>query len=123
MTNYLDNMKYAIQLRDSGTVIDYCDTKEQAEYWLKAGNVCLIEIKRASCIKVEYTELSGPYGALLPCVRNLIKWMQREVRIWGPDVREIKDYFRHCSLYVNGIDKSQWLWKQIEGLNIKTIYV
>jgi hypothetical protein len=135
MTNYLDDMKYAIQLRDSGTVIDYCDTVEQANYWLKAGNVYLVETKKASCIKIEYTELSGPwgyghqeesfatYGALLPCVRNLIKWIQREVRIWGPDVRDIKDYFRHCSLYVNGIDKSQWLWKQIEGLNIKTIYV
>lgn len=128
-------MKYAIQLKESGQVIDYCETKEQAEYWLNNHPVELVEISKASEIFVQYTELSGPwgyghqeesfatYGALLPCVRNLIKWMQREVRIWGPDVRDIKDYFRHCHLYVNGVNKSQWLWKQIEGLNIKTIYV
>lgn len=134
MTNYLDNMKYAIQLKDSGTVIDYCDTEEQAEYWLKAGNVYLVETKKASCVKIEYTELSGPwgyghqeesfatYGALLPCVSNLTKWIQREVRIWGPDIRDIKDYFKHCSLYINGENKTQWLLNQIDKIDRNTIF-
>lgn len=127
-------MKYAIQLKESGQLIDYCDTNEQAKFFLDNYPVELIEIDKASKIKVVYTELSGPwgyghqetsfttYGGLSHCITNLYKWMQSTARTFGPDAREVRDYFRHCRLYVNGDDKSQWLFSQIDKIDIKTIY-
>ena len=127
--------KYAVQLKSNGQVIDYCNTKEQADYWLKEHNTYLVDTTKSSYVKVIYTELGGPwgyghqeesfatYGALLPCVRNLIKWIQEEARCFGPDARDIRDYFRGCSLLVNGINKTPWLLSQIDKISIKTIYV
>ena len=129
--------KYAIQHKVSGQLVDYCDTEEQAAYWLnmKEDNLEVVEIANSSKILVEYTELGGPwgyghqepsfetYGSLLKCIRNLYKWMQGSARVFGPDARDIKDFFLHCKLYINGEDNSEWLWKQIEKLNLKTIYV
>ena len=135
MTNYLDNMKYAIQFKENGQVIDYCDTEEQAANWLNKYPVELVEISKASKISVQYTELSGPwgyghqeesfitYGGLTRCIINLYKWIQREARVWGPDARDIRDYFRHCSLSINGKDNTPWLIKQLDKLSIKEIYV
>ena len=135
MTNYLDNMKYAIQLKDSGTVIDYCDTMEQAQYWLAHYPVEVVDTTKTSKIVVNYTELGGPwgyghqeesfatYGGLRRCIINLYKWIQDTARTFGPDVRDIHDFFRHCSLMVNDTDKTQWLLSQIDKLSIKEIYV
>lgn len=126
--------KYAIQFKDSGQVIDYCNTEEQAEYWLKNHPVELIECSKASKLSVCYTELSGPwgyghqeesfatFGGIKRCIINLYKWMQSEASVWGPDVRDIRDYFRHCSITINGQDKTQWLLNQIDKLSIKEIY-
>jgi len=128
-------MKYKYAILHNGQVIDYCNTPEQAEHWLSEPNTEMVEIAKASKVRVEYTELSGPwgyghqeesfatYGALLPCIRRLIKWMQSTARTFGPDPREIKDFFRHCRLYVNGKDKSEWLWEQMNKLDLKTLYV
>lgn len=127
-------MKYAIQLKESGQLIDYCETKEQAQKLLDSYPVELIEIAKASKIKVVYTELSGPwgyghqedsfttYGGLKRCIVNLTKWMQSTARTFGPDAREVRDFFRNCRLYVNDMDKSQWLFSQIDKIDIKTIY-
>lgn len=122
-------MRYAVQNRNSGQLIDYCETREQALCWLTSYPVELVEIAKASKVVVEYTELSGPwghqeesfitYGGLLPCIRRLIKWMQSIASTFGPDPREIRDFFRHCRLYINGEDKSEWLWKQ----DLKALYV
>lgn len=125
--------KYAVLL--NGQVIDYCDTPAQASYWMSKGSVELVEIAKASKIIVQYTELGGPwgyghqeesfatYGALLPCIRRLIKWMQSTARTFGPDPREIRDFFKNCRLYINGENKSEWLWEQINKLDLKTLYV
>lgn len=125
---------YAIQNKNSGQLIDYCN-REQAIKWLASYPVEAVEIEKASKVAVEYTELSGPwgyghqeesfctYGALLLCIRRLIKWMQGIASTFGPDAREIKDFFRHCRLYVNGEDKSEWLFEQANKLDIKTLYV
>lgn len=125
---------YAIQSKHSGQLIDYCETKEQVRNWLNSYPVEVVEIEHASKITVEYTELSGPwgyghqeesfctYGALLPCIRRLIAWMQSIASTFGPDAREIKDFFRHCRLYINGNDKSEWLWNQMNKLDLKTLY-
>lgn len=127
-------MKYAIQLKSNGRVIDYCETKEQADYWLKNYSVDLIDTTKVSKISVWYTELSGPwgyghqeesfatYGGLKRCIINLYKWMQNEASIWGPDARDIKDYFKHCSLTINNVDKTKWLLNQIDMINRNTIF-
>lgn len=123
-------MKYAIQLKSSGQVIDYCETKEQADFWLKNYPVELVDTTKVSKVTVWYTELSGPwgyghqeesfatYGGLKRCIINLYKWIQSEVSIWGPDF----DYFRHCSLTVNNVDKTQWLLNQIDKIDRNIIF-
>ncbi len=128
-------MTYAIQNARSGQLIDYCETKEQVLHWLVSFPVEAVEIEKASKVAVEYTELSGPYGyghqeesfctygGLLLCIRRLIVWMKDIARTFGPDTREIKDFFRHCRLYVNGEDKSEWIWRQSDKLDLKTLYV
>lgn len=126
-------MKYAIQ-HSSGQLIDYCDTIEQAQWFINKG--CeLVEIAHASKVLVEYTELGGPwgyghqepsfetYGSIKRCISNLYKWMQNTASVFGSDARDIRDFFRHCSLYINGKDKTQWLLNQIDKLNMKEIYV
>lgn len=125
--------KYAVLL--NGRVIDYCDTPAQASYWMSEGPIELVEIAKASKVVVQYTELSGPwgyghqeesfatYGGLLSCVRRLYTWIQEQARFWGPDPREIRDFFKYCRLYINNEDKSEWLWKQIDKLDLKALYV
>ena len=127
--------RYAVQNRNSGQLIDYCETKEQALNWITSYPVEVVEIEKASKVAVEYTELSGPwgyghqeesfitYGGLLPCIRRLIKWMQSIASTFGPDPREIRDFFKYCRLYINGEDKSEWLFKQVSKLDMKTLYV
>ena len=123
-------MKYAIQLKSSGQVIDYCETKEQADFWLKNYPVELVDTTKVSKVTVWYTELSGhwgyghqeesfaTYGGLKRCIINLYKWIQSEVSIWGPDF----EYFRHCSLTVNNVDKTQWLLNQIDKIDRNIIF-
>ena len=127
--------RYAVQNIHSGQLIVYCDNKEQALNWLASYPVEVIEIEKASKVSVQYTELSGPwgyghqeesfctYGGLLLCIRRLISWMQDIAHTFGPDAREIKDFFRHCRLYVNGEDKSSWLFEQANKLDLKALYV
>ena len=127
-------MKYRYAIQYKGQVIDYCNTIEEAKYWMKQHKVELVEIANASKIKVVYTELGGPwgyghqeesfatYGGLKRCIINLYKWMQKEASVWGPDTRDIKDYFRHCSLTVNGKDKTEWLLSQIDKIDRNIIF-
>ena len=129
-------MKYAILSKSNGQLIGYCESIEQADWFLNQPNVFeLVEISNASKVEVIYTELGGPngyghqepsfttYGGLLPCVRRLISWMQEEARVWGPDPRDIRDYFKNCRLYVNGEDKFDWWYNQYQKLDLKSLYV
>ena len=127
-------MKYAIQFKNNGQVIDYCDTIEQAQYWLKKHDVELVDTTKTSKLSVTYTELGGPwgyghqeesfatYGGLKRCIINLYKWMQSEACVWGPDVRDIKNCFRHCSLYINNKNKTQWLLNQVDKIDRNIIF-
>ena len=127
-------MKYAILLKTSGELLDYCDTEEQAQYFLTHYPVELVDTDKSSKLEVVYTELGGPwgygcsspefttYGGLKRCIINLYKWIQRCARIFGPDARDVRDFLRHCSLYINGENKTQWLSKQTEKLDIHTIF-
>lgn len=129
------NFKYVIQHTKSGQVIDYCETLEQAESWKKECSCEVIEIKNASCVKVIYTEVGGPwgyghqeesfatYGGIKPCISHLCAWMQESARTFGPDWREVRDFFNYCRLYVNGEDKSDWFFKQVAKIKPKTLFV
>ena len=129
-------MRYAIQHKHSGQLIDYCDTKEQVQKWLNSYHMIeAVDIDHASKLSVQYTELGGPwgyghqedsfitYGGLKRCVINLTKWMQSIARTFGPDARDVRDFFRHCRLYINGEDKSSWLFSQIDKIDTKTLYI
>ena len=128
-------MKYAIIIKSSGQLVDYCDSPEQAKWFLNQENFELVNIANASKVEVIYTELGGPngyghqepsfttYGALLPCIKRLINWMKNEARIWGPDPRDIRDYFKNCRLYVNGEDKFEWFYQQCQKLDLKALYI
>lgn len=129
-------MKYAIILKSNGQLVDFCESIEQAKWFTNQPDQFeLVDTTKSSKIEVIYTELGGPwgyghqessfitYGGLLPCVRRLIKWMQEEARCWGPDPRDIKDYFKNCRLYVNGEDKFEWFYNQYNKIDLKSLYV
>lgn len=127
-------MKYAIQHIGSGQLIDYCDTKEQASYFINRGDCELVEIAKAAKVSVVYTEIYQmdyghqeesflTYGALRPCLSKLINWIKRTCRTFGPTIQDIRDFFRHCRLYVNGIDYTKWLEKQVSKLDKNVVYV
>ena len=126
---------YAVQLSKNGQLIDLYENREDAE---KASQYIhakfdIIDTTNASKVKVVYTELGGPwgyghqepsfttYGGIKRCIINLYKWMKEEASFWGPDYREIKAYFRNCSLYVNGENKTDWFLKQVDQINKKII--
>ena len=128
-------MEYAV-LHKNGQLIDCYPSLEQAKRVLALyPDLELVDTSKATKLTVTYTELGGPwgyghqepsfitYGPLKKCISNLIKWMQETARVFGPDARDIRDYFRHCSLYVAGQDKTKWLMKQVDGINMKTMYV
>lgn len=125
---------YAIQRIDNGEVLDYCEFPEQAKFWLEMSNPRFELVPTSlSRITVTYTELGGPhgyghqeeafatYGGITRCIINLYKWAQREASFWGPDARDIKDYFRKCSVIVNGENRTEWFLSQVE--KIQGLYV
>lgn len=129
-------MKYAILSKSNGQLMDYCESIEQADWFVNQSDKFeLVDTTHSSKIEVIYTELGGPngyghqepsfttYGGLLPCIRRLYKWMQEEARIWGPDPRDIRDYFKNCRLYVNGEDKFDWWYNQYQKLDLKSLYI
>lgn len=129
-------MKYAILSKSNGQLIDFCESIEQANWFVNQPDKFeLVDTTHSSKIEVIYTELGGPngyghqepsfttYGGLLPCIRRLISWMQREARVWGPDPRDVRDYFKNCRLYVNGEDKFEWFYNQYQKLDLKSLYI
>ena len=109
-------MCYSIQRIDDGTHIMYRDTIEEAQDFLKKYPDYEAVPTNTSCIVVQYTELGGPwgyghqeesfrtYGGIIRCHINLRKWVNEIIRTFGPDYRDIQDFFRHCSVEVNGKD-------------------
>lgn len=107
---------YSVQRRDNGVHIMYVNTIEEANKFLQKYPEYEAVPTNTSCIVVRYTELGGPwgyghqeesfrtYGGIIRCHINLRKWVNGTIRLFGPDYREIKDFFRHCSVEVNGKD-------------------
>lgn len=130
--------RYAVQRKDNGQVVDKCEEKEQAKWWLETypNEVELIDTKDLSCVYVTYTELGGPwgyghqeesfrtYGALVRCLINLEKFIQEYTKSFGPDPRDVYDYFRHCSLVVNGKSRTEWFHKvYTHKIDMHTLYI
>jgi len=127
---------YAVQHKESGQLVFTCETIEQAKPMLDhCPALELVDITHSSKLSVQYTELGGPwgyghqeisfetYGGLKKCIERFYTWAKSTASVFGPDARDIRDYFRHCSLYINGVDKTSWLLKQIDSLSIKTIFI
>lgn len=39
-----------------------------------------------------------------------------EMTIFGPDSRDIKDYFRKCSVMINEENRTEWFLSQVEKI-------
>lgn len=126
-------MKYAVQVKSNGQLVDLFDTLESAQKMVDNSKVNLeiIDTTNASHIVVRYVELGGPngygcdspefttYGGLTRVIINLYKWVKDSARIFGPDYREVQDFFRHCQLSVNNVDKTDWLLRQADKMKDK----
>lgn len=109
---------YSIQRRDDGTHIMHVGTIEEAQDFLKKYPDYEAVPTNTSCIVVRYAELGGPwgyghaeesfrtYGGIIRCYINLIKWINDAIRTFGPDYREIKEFFKYCHLEVNEENKT-----------------
>ena len=124
--------KLAVQHKKNGQLVFYADTVEEIKVDLELFDIVPTNL---SYIKVTYTELSGPqgyghqepafttYGSIIRCLINLGKWMQETAVVFGPDPRDIRDYFKHCSIMCNDKDMTSWLLKVIETIPMKnTLY-
>ena len=134
---YVD-ARYAVQRISNGEVVEKIDSKEDAKWFLETYPEVfeLIDTQGLSCVVVDYAEMSGPwgyghqeesfrtYGSLIRCLINLEKFVQDYTRTFGPDPRDVYDYFRHCSLTVNGKDRTEWFHKKYSHkINYHTLYI
>jgi len=128
--------KYAILNPKSGQLIMYAETPLEVSKVLSYdATLEVVELDNASSLEVYYTEMGGPwgyghqepsfvtYGPLKKVIARLYNWMKEEARFWGPDTRDIHDYFRHCSLHINGESKSEWFRKQVDKITRDYIIV
>lgn len=80
----------------------------------------IAECESLSHLVVSYTELSTPnmyghheisfetYGGIVTVLNRLVNWVKHTERVFGPDWRDVRDYFRHCTVMINGQDKTEW---------------
>lgn len=122
---------YAVQYKTNGSLVDLYPTLEDASaIFHEYPNIFeIVDTDTASSIRVEYIEISTAnsyghqevsfetYGGIIPCLNNFYKWVLEECKIFGPDYRDIKDYFNHCSVYVNSINKTKWFQKEVAKMN------
>ena len=109
---------YSIQRRDNGVHIMHVDTIEKAQNFLKKYPECECVSTNTSYVIVRYCKPSGPYGyghseesfrtygGIIRCYINLIKWVNDIIRTFGPDYREIKEFFKYCHLEINEENKT-----------------
>ena len=127
---------YSVQRRDNGVHIMYVNTIEEAQDFLKKYPECECVSTATSCIVVRYTELGGPhgyghaeesfrtYGGIVRCFINLRKWVNSTTRVFGPDYKDILNFFRHCSVEVNGKDLTSVFMNDINKLvNRNYLYI
>lgn len=133
---------YAIQFKVSGQLVCCYDTQEEAISFIENNpNLEVINITNLLKVSVNYTELGGPhgyghqeelfafYGSLNKVISNLFRWAKETTSIFGPDYREIKDFFANCKvrLIINNkeeIDLTETFNKEfVNKLNSKILYL
>lgn len=94
----------------------------------------IINCDNASHLSVTYTEVGGPwgyghqevsyetYGGIVTILKRFVNWVKDTERAFGPDWRDVYDYFRHCSILINGEDKTDWFRKNYVSKLNKDIY-
>jgi hypothetical protein len=131
---------YAILIHKNYDVLNICDNYQDAldiksrllehepELYIQ-----IVDTDKSSHLKVTYTELGGPwgyghqevsfetYGGIRECLIHLVNWVKETERVFGPDWRDIRDYFRRCSLSINGQNKTDW-FKRVYVDKIPHIY-
>jgi hypothetical protein len=133
---------YAIQFKVSGQLVYCCDTQEEAVSFVRTNpNLEVINTNNLLKVSVNYTELGGPhgyghqeesfssYGSLNRVTSNLFRWAKETTSTFGPDYREIKDFFKNCKvrLIINNqeeIDLTETFNKEfVNKLNRKILYL
>lgn len=133
---------YAIQFKVSGQLVYCCDTPEEAIGFIENNpNLEVINTTNLLKVSVNYTELGGPngyghqeesfasYGSLNKVISNLFKWAKEATGTFGPDYRDIKDFFKNCKvrLIINNqeeIDLTEVFNKEfVDKLNNKILYL
>ena len=102
---------YAIQFKVSGQLVYCCDTQEEADSFVRTNpNLEVINTNNLLKVLVNYTELGGSngyghqeesfasYGSLNRVISNLFKWAKETTSIFGPDYRDIKNFFKNCKV-------------------------
>lgn len=121
---------YALMIRENYDVLDVYETYQDAfdvmsrilerepDIYIK-----IADTDRTSHLKVTYTELASPYGyghheisfetygGIKECLIRLVNWVKDTERAFGPDWRDVRDYFRGCNIYINNQDKTKWFHK------------
>lgn len=133
---------YAIQFKVSGQLVYCCGAQEEAISFIKdCPNLEVINTNNLLKVSVNYTELGGPYGyghqeesfasygPLNKVISNLFRWAKETTSTFGPDYRDIKDFFKNCKvrLIINNqeeIDLTETFNEEfVDKLNSKILYL
>ena len=131
---------YAIQLLKTGEVYTTFESIQEAQKFMnnypKSSELfTCVDTTNKSKLSVEYAEMSGPwgyghqevsfetYGSLMECIRRFYNWVFETAKVFGPDWRDVYDYFRNCSLIINGKSYDNWFIKQKEKITKDKIYI
>lgn len=133
MENYYEEyarLEWAVLRRDNGQLVDKYPTKESADKMTSNAPEYLETAYVANASKLEacYVEMAGPngygcnipefttYGGIKRCIINFIKWAIESAKTFGPDARDIADYYRNLRIYVNGESHSDWWYENYPKL-------
>jgi hypothetical protein len=132
---------YAVQFKVSGQLVYCCDTQEEAVSFVRTNpNLETINTDNLIKVSVQYTELGRPrgyghqeesfasYGSLNRVTSNLFRWAKETTSTFGPDYRDIKDFFKNCKvrLIINNqeIDLTETFNKEfVDKLDRKILYL
>lgn len=122
-------MEYSIQRIDNGNMVDIFPSLESAQPILSRYPDILEAVPtNTSKLEVYYVELAGPsgygcnipefttYGGVKRVIINFIKWAMHSAEVFGPDKRDIRDFYRNLRIYINDENHSDWWDKNYQQL-------
>lgn len=104
---------FAVQHKETGQLVDLFPTIESANAVLERYDCLEVVPDTVTKLEVWYIDLGGPsgygcktpefttYGGFKQCLVRLKKFEQRSASLFGPDIRDIRDYLCKCSVYIN----------------------